>query len=182
MKQDNNRQTRSVWSPPANEGDIPKWVQRIRLQPEVTASYLQVCNLNPLKDYVVEEETQTHYHIVNEDGSLFSVLKCLAYEIKKPLVSSLPKALVQLSKRKFVAGTMVRVVNGGQAYSSAPHLAGTLLLSNYYCQGSSWATIQNQVGMVLSYTETEWKKVYGVRIDGVDYAIGESGLEAIHNV
>jgi hypothetical protein len=184
MIQDSSGQILS-WAPPANEGDVPKWVQRIRLQPEVSASFIQFSRLNPLKSYEVVAESETHYWVVNESGERMPLLKSIAYEIKKPAVSSLPKALVQLSKRKFVAGTMVRVINPGRCYSENPSLARKLGLLNY--DTSSWHTskLGRSSGMVLGQTQLQngsGRSVCGVRVGSKDYILEESALEAIHNV
>jgi hypothetical protein len=174
MKQDNNGQI-PTWTPPANEGDVPKWVQKIRLYPEVTSSYIQMVKLNPLKDYVVTDQEDRQYWVFNEEGISVSVNKCLAYEVNRPAVSSLSKALVQLSKRKFVAGTMVKCLWGEQ-YTTFDSMAEKLSLNNY-TKGYSISKGGTE-GMVLSC----YDKKYGVRVNGVDCIFGEGGLEAIHNV
>jgi hypothetical protein len=170
-----------VWTPPANEGDVPKWVQKIRLQPEVTSSYIQMVKLNPLKDYVVSDEEDELYWVTNEEEISVSVNKCLAYEIKKPLVSSLTKALVQLSNRKFVAGTMVRVVTTGWTYSYYEVMAKRMGLGRF-----EYGVLprEGEEGMILGCEKhcTTNIDIYAVLIGDREVLFSEGGLEAIHNV
>jgi hypothetical protein len=171
-----------------NQQNIPKWVKRIRLQPEVTASFIMMAKLNPLKDYEVlggvasSELIHKSYRVVNEIGAIVFIPKFLAYEVKRPLVST-TKALVQLSKRKFVAGTMVRVVNPGECYSTSPELAEELGLLEYNSGGWHSDIIRGKSGMVLGQDKTSrGEVVYGLRVEGKGYILEEGALEAIHNV